>query len=164
MVTKVTCPYPTMHHIGTEMFTFLFQCGLLWDMGQVHCGICQIDWYHHSTPTCSAVTIIVTTWLPGWRVNHLTYKKKVLKQIFMTNMQNIYIKNKLRCILYGAIDLLKQIFMINVQIIYKKNKLRCIPYGAIDVDSTNFQVCAWYQAINHYIFDLEYIYIYTYIY
>ena len=33
-------PYPTMHHFGTEMRTFLFQSDALWDMGQVHCGIC----------------------------------------------------------------------------------------------------------------------------
>ena len=102
-------------HISVPMWFIVgYGTGALWDLSDW-----LIDWYHHSTPTCSAVTIIVTTWLPGWRVNHLTYKKKVLKQIFMTNMQNIYIKNKLRCILYGAIDLLKQIFMINVQNIYK---------------------------------------------
>ena len=26
-----------MHHFGTEMRTFLFQSGVLWDMGQVQC-------------------------------------------------------------------------------------------------------------------------------
>ena len=36
-------PYPTITHIGTEMYTFLFQYGLLWDMGQMHYGICEID-------------------------------------------------------------------------------------------------------------------------
>ena len=34
--------YPKMHHIETEMCTFLFQSDALWDMGQVHCGICEI--------------------------------------------------------------------------------------------------------------------------
>ena len=34
-------PYPTMHHIGTETCTFLFQCGILWDMKQVHFRICE---------------------------------------------------------------------------------------------------------------------------
>ena len=29
-------PYPTIHHLGTEMGTFLFQNGVLWDMGQVY--------------------------------------------------------------------------------------------------------------------------------
>ena len=31
------------------MCTFLFQCGVLWDVGQVHCGICEIglfQWFH----------------------------------------------------------------------------------------------------------------------
>ena len=36
-------PYPTIHHIGTEMCTFLFHCGVLWDMGLVHCGISEAD-------------------------------------------------------------------------------------------------------------------------
>ena len=36
-------PYSTIHHFGTEMCTFLFQSGALWDMGQVHCGICEIN-------------------------------------------------------------------------------------------------------------------------
>ena len=35
-------PYPTIHHFGTEMCAFLFQSGALWDMGQMHCGICEI--------------------------------------------------------------------------------------------------------------------------
>ena len=35
-------PYLTIHHFGTEMCTFLFQCCALWDMGQVGCGICEI--------------------------------------------------------------------------------------------------------------------------
>ena len=30
--------YPTMHHFATDMCTFLFQSGALWDMEQVHCG------------------------------------------------------------------------------------------------------------------------------
>ena len=36
---NASVPYPTMHHFGTEMCTFLFQCGAFWDMRQVHCGI-----------------------------------------------------------------------------------------------------------------------------
>ena len=35
-------PYPTKDHFGTEMYTFMFHCHALWDMGQVHCGICEI--------------------------------------------------------------------------------------------------------------------------
>ena len=35
-------PYPTMHHFGTEMCAFLFQNGVLWDMGQVYSRICEI--------------------------------------------------------------------------------------------------------------------------
>ena len=35
-------PYPTIHHFGTKMFTYLFQSGALWDKGQMHCGICEI--------------------------------------------------------------------------------------------------------------------------
>ena len=40
-------PYPTMHHFGTEMWTFLFQSGVLWDMGQVHCGIFPFPTMQH---------------------------------------------------------------------------------------------------------------------
>ena len=35
-------PFPTIHHFGTEMCTFLFQYGVLWDMGEVHCYVCEI--------------------------------------------------------------------------------------------------------------------------
>ena len=35
-------PYPTIHHIGTEMYTFLFQSGVLWDIWRVHCENCAI--------------------------------------------------------------------------------------------------------------------------
>ena len=35
-------PYPTIYHIGTEICTFLFQSGVLWIMGQLHLGICEI--------------------------------------------------------------------------------------------------------------------------
>ena len=35
-------PYPTVHHIGRDMCTFLFQCGVLWDRKQVHCGNYEI--------------------------------------------------------------------------------------------------------------------------
>ena len=35
-------PYATIHHIGTEIYTFLFQGGVLWDMEQMHHGICEI--------------------------------------------------------------------------------------------------------------------------
>ena len=48
-------PYPTIYHFGTEMCTFLFQSGVLWDMGQGHCGICAVGplcdvmWYHQGT-------------------------------------------------------------------------------------------------------------------
>ena len=35
-----TVSYPTIHHPGTEMCTFLFQGGVLWDMGQMlYCEI-----------------------------------------------------------------------------------------------------------------------------
>ena len=34
-------PYRTIHHFGTKMYTFLFQCGALCDMGRVHCAICE---------------------------------------------------------------------------------------------------------------------------
>ena len=34
-------PYPTKHHFGTEIFTFLLQRGVLWNIGQVHCGNCD---------------------------------------------------------------------------------------------------------------------------
>ena len=36
-------PYPTIQHIRTEMWIFLFQNGVLWDMGEVHCWICEIS-------------------------------------------------------------------------------------------------------------------------
>ena len=40
--------YSTMHHFITElykcdMWTFLWQNDTLWDMGQVHCGICELS-------------------------------------------------------------------------------------------------------------------------
>ena len=38
---KARVPYPTIHHFGTEICVFLFQSGVLWDMEQVHCGICE---------------------------------------------------------------------------------------------------------------------------
>ena len=38
---NASVPYPTIHHFGTEMCTFLFQSGVLWDMEQVHYGICE---------------------------------------------------------------------------------------------------------------------------
>ena len=37
-----TCLFATMHHFVTEMSTFLLQSGALWDIGLVHCGICEI--------------------------------------------------------------------------------------------------------------------------
>ena len=33
--------YHIMQHFGTEMCTFLFQNDALWDIGQVHYGICE---------------------------------------------------------------------------------------------------------------------------
>ena len=38
-------PYPLMHHFEKELFTFLFQSGVLWDIGWVHCGICQMVYW-----------------------------------------------------------------------------------------------------------------------
>ena len=35
-------PHKNMHHIGTEICTFLFRSSVLWDIGQAHCGICEI--------------------------------------------------------------------------------------------------------------------------
>ena len=35
-------PHPTIHRFGRDMWTFLFQIGVLWDMGQVHRGIGKI--------------------------------------------------------------------------------------------------------------------------
>ena len=46
-------PYPKIHCVGTTMYIFLFQRGVLWDMGQVHCGICEGDLLMH----------ICVTWL-----------------------------------------------------------------------------------------------------
>ena len=43
LTPKSHVPYPTIHHFGTEMYTFLFQSGVLWDMGQVYYGICVIS-------------------------------------------------------------------------------------------------------------------------
>ena len=43
--------YPTVHHFVTDMCTFLLQNGALWDMEQVHSGICElghIDLIHKS--------------------------------------------------------------------------------------------------------------------
>ena len=40
-VSHSRASYPTIHHFGTEVCTFLFQSGVLWDIGQVHCGICD---------------------------------------------------------------------------------------------------------------------------
>ena len=34
-------PYLTIHQTGIEMHTFLFQSGVLWDMGQMPFGICD---------------------------------------------------------------------------------------------------------------------------
>ena len=34
-------PYSTMHHFGTKMCIFMFQSDVLWDLGQVHCGISE---------------------------------------------------------------------------------------------------------------------------
>ena len=34
--------YPAMHHFVAEMCTFLLQNDKLWDIGQVHCGICEM--------------------------------------------------------------------------------------------------------------------------
>ena len=38
-------PYPTIHHIETEMCIFLFPNGAMWDRGQVHFGVCVIGLY-----------------------------------------------------------------------------------------------------------------------
>ena len=38
---KAPVPNPAMPHVGREICTF-FHSGELWDMGQVHCGICEI--------------------------------------------------------------------------------------------------------------------------
>ena len=35
-------PYPTIHYFWGKMCTFLLQSGVLWGIGQVHCGICEI--------------------------------------------------------------------------------------------------------------------------
>ena len=35
-------PYTTILHFGTEMCTFLFQSGVLWDMAQMHCGLVRL--------------------------------------------------------------------------------------------------------------------------
>ena len=40
---KPTYPYPTILHIETEVYTLLFQSGVLWGMRQMHCGIYKID-------------------------------------------------------------------------------------------------------------------------
>ena len=47
-ITQITqyIKYPTMHHVVTEMCTFLLQHGALWDMGLVHCGICTTGLLH----------------------------------------------------------------------------------------------------------------------
>ena len=34
-----------MHHFVTEMCTFLFQNGVLWDIRLMHFGICEIGWF-----------------------------------------------------------------------------------------------------------------------
>ena len=39
---KAPVSYPTIHHFGTQMCTFLFQSGVLLSIGQVHCGISEI--------------------------------------------------------------------------------------------------------------------------
>ena len=38
-------PYPTLHHFGREMCAFIFQCGIMWDLGQVHCGITRLVYF-----------------------------------------------------------------------------------------------------------------------
>ena len=39
---NASVPYPTIHHIGTDMCIFLLQYGVLWDVRQVHYGIWEI--------------------------------------------------------------------------------------------------------------------------
>ena len=38
-------------HISVHMCTFLLQSGALWDMGLVHCGICEMDLFWYQTAT-----------------------------------------------------------------------------------------------------------------
>ena len=41
-------PYPTTHHLVTEMCTMLLQNGALWNTGLVHCGICATALLQHA--------------------------------------------------------------------------------------------------------------------
>ena len=60
---KIPVPYPTMHWIGTKMLTFLFQSGVLWDRGQVHCEICEISLYIISLQWCKPLYFYICCWL-----------------------------------------------------------------------------------------------------
>ena len=55
-------PYPTMHHFGTEMCTFLFQSDALWDIGQVHFEI----YYQYRKSHCGNKTIVRSSYLHRW--------------------------------------------------------------------------------------------------
>ena len=55
-----------MHHFETEMHTFLFQCGVLWYMGQVHCGICETG--------LNRISVV-----PGYFINALPITSQIQK-------------------------------------------------------------------------------------
>ena len=58
--------YPTMHRFVTEMCKFLLQNGALWDMGQVHCGICATGLF-----CCNGYTLVKYSyklWI-DWNIN-----------------------------------------------------------------------------------------------
>ena len=55
--------YPAIYRIATEMSTSQFQCGVLWNMEKVHCGICEIPHTHspgnRRLPVCVAPVLVV---------------------------------------------------------------------------------------------------------
>ena len=56
-------PYPTVHHFGTEMCTFLSQSGVLWDMEQVHRWM-KLTYFIH----CSRLGMFCYGLVPVWFV------------------------------------------------------------------------------------------------
>ena len=59
--------YPTMHHLVTEMCTFLLQNGALWGVELVHYGICAtsllfkiITLHHADGERCIVFTTVAT--------------------------------------------------------------------------------------------------------
>ena len=92
MISMVTCSmrkshkshnppvsYPTIYHFATEKYIFLSQLGVLWDMGQVHFGICEIVlFWNQNTITQFLKTAGSTTYISKHKLNLSVLLERVL--------------------------------------------------------------------------------------